>query len=96
MENFRKEITLAQISNVVHMTPNYFSSLFKAETGYTLLDYITRLRMEEVKSLMADKNLKTYEIGEMVGYKEPKYFCRVFKKMMGQSPLQYRKLHMRG
>lgn len=90
-ENYYREITLTDISNHVHVTPNYFSALFKAETGQNVLDYITNLRIEKVKSLMKDKSLKTYEIGEMVGYKSPKYFCRVFKKILGQSPSQYRK-----
>lgn len=91
-ENFKSEITLTDISNYVHVTPNYLSALFKAETGYNVLEYITNLRIEKVKFLMRDKSLKTYEIGEMVGYKDPKYFCRVFKKILGQSPLQYRKM----
>lgn len=91
IENFKEDISLTDIANHVHITPNYFCSLFKAETNQNLFDYITNLRIEKAKDLMKDDSLKTYEIGEIVGYKEPKYFSRVFKKVTGSSPSNYRK-----
>jgi two-component system, response regulator YesN len=90
-ENFDKDIALTEISSCVHLTPNYLCNLFKAEVGYNVFDYITNLRIEKAKSLMKDESLKTYVIGEMVGYKDSKYFCRVFKKCTGQPPAHYRK-----
>lgn len=90
-QNYKEEISLADISNHVHMTPNYFCALFKSETNQNLFDYIINFRIEKAKALMKDEGLKTYKIGEMVGYKDPKYFCRVFKKVTGLSPSDYRK-----
>lgn len=92
IENYAKEISLMDIANHVHVTPNYFCTLFKTETNQNLFDYIINLRIEKAKALLKDDALKTYEIGEMVGYKEPKYFCRVFKKSTGMSPSEFRKM----
>ena len=91
IKHLHEDISLTSISKHVHITPNYFCTLFKAETKQKLFDYITYLRIEKAKILMKDKRLKTYKIGEMVGYKEPKYFCRVFKKITGRSPSNFRK-----
>jgi two-component system response regulator YesN len=90
-ENLSKEINLTNIADYVHITPNYLCSLFKAETRQNLSDYIINLRIEKAKSLLQDEELRIYEIGEKVGYKETKYFCRVFKKITGKSPMQFRK-----
>lgn len=90
-QNYMEEISLTDIANHVHMTPNYFCALFKTETNQNLFDYIINFRIEKAKALMKDESLKMYRIGEMVGYKDPKYFCKVFKKICGLSPSQYRK-----
>ncbi len=91
IKHLHEDISLTSISKHVHITPNYFCTLFKAETNQKLFDYITYLRIEKAKALMKNGKLKTYKIGEMVGYKEPKYFCRVFKKVTGLSPSNFRK-----
>jgi len=88
---FTTELTLTDIARQVYLTPSYLSALFKSETGQNIMDYITELRIREVKNLMKNPTLKTYDIGVQVGYANPKYFCRVFKKVTGQSPSQYRR-----
>ncbi|MNN62848.1 HTH-type transcriptional regulator YesS [compost metagenome] len=72
------------------MTPNYISLIFKKETGETLTDYITRIRINKAKELLLTTDLKVMEISELVGYENPHYFSTVFKKTVGVHPLKYR------
>lgn len=86
---YQQEISLQLISNLVHLSKNYFANLFKKEMGESFLEYLTRLRIEKAKSLLTGE-LKTADIGHLVGIADPKYFSKVFKKNVGVSPSEYR------
>lgn len=83
-------ITLSSLSDAVALSPAYLSTLFREETGETLSAYITRQRMETSMRLLRETNLKIYEIAQMCGYTDGKYFSYVFKKYTGKTPLEYR------
>lgn len=85
-----EEISIKQIADHVYMSPSYFCRYFKMHTGETILDYITRQRMEKAKSLLADPGFKIQEISLMVGYQDVKYFSRLFKRWTGETPTRYR------
>ncbi|OIJ21282.1 hypothetical protein BKP45_00410 [Anaerobacillus alkalidiazotrophicus] len=89
-ENFTKEIGIESVSEVVDLSVSYFSVLFKQKTGVTFLEYLTNLRMEHACVLLKTTDLKTYEIANMVGYSDQRYFSQVFKKRMHVTPSQYR------
>lgn len=89
-ENYDKNISLKNIADNVHLTHNYFSNLFKREIGETVMSYLMDIRMEEAKKLLRNTDLKIYEISEKVGYEDPNYFGRVFKKYNGLTPIKYR------
>ena len=72
------------------MSPYYFSKLFKAETGTTFVEYLTNLRMERAQELLKDEGLSIKEICASVGYADPNYFSRTFKKNVGVTPTVYR------
>ena len=92
-ENFRNpSLSVETICEELHVSSSYFSKIFKQETGYTFLNYLISLRMEEAKRLLKQTDYKSHVIGEMVGYPEPNYFSYVFKKNCGVSPAKYRKL----
>lgn len=74
----------------LHITPTYFSTIFKKETGQSYVSYLTRLRMEKAKEFIELSNEKTYVIARKVGYEDPNYFSYVFKKQFGVSPSRYR------
>ncbi len=90
-ENYMKELTLDDVSRVVNISSYYFSKVFKEETGENFIDYLTRLRIEAAKSLLktTDKSMK--EISAEVGYSDPNYFSRNFKKYTGKTPTDYAK-----
>jgi len=89
-KNFSESITLEQVASHVHLSPNYFSSIFKMATGTTLVEYITHLRVEKAKALLMDLNHTVYQIAHEVGYNDSRYFCRVFKTIVGKTPSKYR------
>lgn len=90
-KNYSQNLSLKQIADVVYMNPNYLCDLFKQETGTYFSDYITRVRIDNAKKLLKTRaELKSYEVAELVGYKDAKYFTQVFKKQVGVTPTDYR------
>ncbi|MEY9095422.1 response regulator [Paenibacillus sp. RC84] len=88
--HFVEEITLEQAAERVHLSLHYFSKMFKRHMGETFIDYVTRLRIERAKELMKNDELSLKEVCFEVGYKDPNYFSRVFRKVTGISPTGYR------
>ncbi|MBP1996277.1 response regulator transcription factor [Paenibacillus eucommiae] len=83
---------LDSIANQFQISKEYFCSIFKEETGENFIQYLKGVRMVKAVSLMKDDpDLRIYEISERVGFRESKYFCRVFKAHFGQYPDEYRK-----
>ncbi|MFD0674606.1 response regulator [Cohnella sp. GCM10027633] len=84
------ELTLQRVAGDLYLNPNYLSDLFRKETGETFVDFLTRKRMEKAKELLKSTRGKSYEVAEQVGYKDADYFSKVFKKIVGMSPSDYR------
>ncbi|MFX3636013.1 MAG: helix-turn-helix domain-containing protein [Candidatus Pristimantibacillus sp.] len=81
---------LAMISNHCGKTPQYISTFFKKNSGQNITDYLSRMRVDQAKSLMENKALTNLQIAQMVGYMNDLAFIRVFKKMEGVTPGKYR------
>ncbi len=92
-ENFREALSLEQISSELGLSPTYFSSMFKKETGVTVTQYITNVRMEEAKRLLVKTNEPIGQIAEQVGYRDEKYFSRIFKSTVGLKAGEYRRIY---
>ncbi|WP_127490800.1 response regulator [Paenibacillus glycanilyticus] len=91
-QNFaQKGLTLHEVAQNNHVSPNYLSYLFKKETGYNLWEYVVKLRMEESKRLLLHTDMRRYEISEKVGYESPEHFSKIFKKYYGMSPSELKK-----
>ncbi len=88
--NFDKEVSLSEIANLVHLNSVYFSQLFKRETGHNFTQYLIGHRIEKAKELLHDGNNRVSEISFRVGYEDSNYFSRIFKKVTGLSPYEYR------
>ncbi|QJD84918.1 response regulator transcription factor [Cohnella herbarum] len=89
-ENFDRTITLEDVAKHVHLNASYLSFLFKEMTGQKYIDYLTLYRIDKAKAFLKQTNHKIHEVGEMVGYENPRYFTLVFKKYAQQSPVEYR------
>ena len=85
------ELTLFQVAEHVGLSEKYFTNRFTKETGETFSNYLTQLRIQKAKELLRTTTFKSYEIGEMVGYRNAEHFTRMFKKEAGCTPAQYRK-----
>jgi len=86
-----KGLTLNEIAQKNHVSPNYLSYLFKKYTGTNLWEYVVKLRMEESKRLILTTDLRRYEIADRVGYESPEHFSKIFKKYFGFSPSELKK-----
>lgn len=84
------EFSLNMIADHIGVSPSYFSSIFKQETGQSFVEYLTKTRIDKACELLRCTTLRTAEVGEQVGYNDPHYFSATFKKVMAQSPKDYK------
>lgn len=89
-DHLSQDISLQAIADHMYMHPVHVSRLFKMETGSNLSDYVLRLKMEQAAELLADHSLKSFEVALKLGYHNPNYFIRVFKKYYSVTPQEYR------
>lgn len=89
-QHFTEEISLEMTAEHVNLSPYYFSKMFKNESGENFSDYVTERRIAKSKELMTDVNVSLKEVCYLVGYKDPNYFSRVFKRVTGATPTEYR------
>jgi len=94
--NYNKDISLVDVSREVNISPYYFSKVFKDETGWNFIEYLTNLRIEKAKELLSSTECSMKEICVMVGYSEPNYFSRTFKKNVGVTPTEYKEGKVNG
>lgn len=90
-EHSHEDITLDAIGRKVDLSPFYISKMFKEQLGVNYIDFLTECRIEKAKRLMGDPEKSMKEITFEVGYHDPNYFSKVFKKMCDVSPTEYRK-----
>ncbi len=89
-ENYSKDISLDDISRLMNISPYYFSKLFKEKTGENFVEFLTRIRIDKAKELLKSPDISMKEICSEVGYGDPNYFSRIFKKVVGVPPTEYR------
>lgn len=82
--------SLEEASQRAGVSKNHLSFEFSRETGETFTEYLSRTRVEEAKRLLATSDLRVYEVGERVGYPNVEHFSRVFKKLVGVSPVRFK------
>jgi two-component system response regulator YesN len=87
--HYAEDITLNSVAEQVNISPQYFSKLIKKSTGFNFIDWLSMLRVKKAKELLASSNYTIKEVCFMVGYKDPNYFSRIFKKKQGMTPSEY-------
>ncbi|QGQ95039.1 response regulator [Paenibacillus psychroresistens] len=91
-KHYNEDVTLSKIAEITYVNSSYICDLFKNQTGENFIEYLTKIRIEKAKLLLKDARFKTYEVGDKVGYSDATYFSRVFKKIVGISPTEYRNI----
>jgi len=90
-KNLNQKLSLNHISKEAGYSPTYFTTLFKKETNYSPLSYFSHLKIVKACEFLDYTRIKVKEISFTLGYTDPYYFTKDFKKKMGMSPRQYRK-----
>lgn len=92
-ENFDQPLSLASVAALVHLNPAYLSFLFKREMGVNFSDYLQDCRMEHVKLLLRESEAPLKECAGRAGFSDYRNFCKLFKRLTGLRPAQYRSLN---
>lgn len=89
-KNLHLDVSLRVLADHVNLHPTHLSKIYKIETGEGISDYVSRLRMERACHKLKTTDKKVYEIGKEIGYMDPAYFIKVFKRQFGVTPQEYR------
>ncbi len=92
-DNYNQDFSNEELLNIANLSPYYFIRLFKKETGKTPQQYLVELKIDKAKELLSSSNYSVTEICFLCGFSEHSHFSKVFKKITGSTPLNYRKLH---
>ena len=92
-KNLSKNISRTDVASYVHLNEEYFSRLFKQQTGETFKDYVMMEKMREAQKLLKNSRLSVSIIASKVGYDNFSHFSKMFKKITDQTPQEYRKVH---
>lgn len=91
--HYQEALTLEQVSAAAGLSPAYFSTVFKKDTGMTFLEYLSGVRMDAAKQLLKETNRTIADICAAVGYSDVRYFTKSFTRYSGLKPNEYRKLY---
>jgi two-component system response regulator YesN len=90
VKNCHKNLSLEEVAHTVHLSPFYFSRLFKAEKGMNFVEFLTKARIERAKRMLKYPDQTIARIALECGYQDASYFCRVFRQEVNVTPNQYR------
>ncbi|WP_455714692.1 response regulator transcription factor [Anaerosporobacter sp.] len=95
-ENYYNNLTLQQVADKVSISAGYLSTLFNQELKCGFADYLNEVRVNHACTYLKQNYFKTYEIAYKIGFNDEKYFSKVFKKIKGMSPSEYKKGAFKG
>jgi len=90
MQYYAEDISLQGVASQINVNPSYLSRIFKQATGENFIGALTKVRIENAKHLLESKSYRVFEVADRVGYHNYTYFSKVFKKVVGVSPEEYR------
>lgn len=88
-QNIKRKVTLAQMSEIAQLSPFYLSRVFKEVTGYPIITYFNKMKIDKAKELFVEGNKKVKEVAYELGFTNEFYFSRIFKKIEGISPSEF-------
>jgi AraC family transcriptional activator of pobA len=90
-DRYRDPISLSDVARAVSLSPGYLTTVVRRKTGRTVLEWITERRMAQTRRLLVETDLSVEEVGYRVGYYDPGYFVRSFRRAHGTTPLRWRR-----
>ena len=90
-EHYCEKIYIEKLADMITVSPDYFTKMFKESIGRTPIEYINGLRINRAMCLLAKTGKSMAEIADEIGFCNPNYFHKIFKQYMSASPLSYRK-----
>ena len=90
-QNYTRKLKLAEMAEVTGLSEFYFDRLFKKSTGYTPHQYLTQYRIDRAKQLLQKEDLTATQIAKLCGFSNQSYFTKLFRQVVGTTPLGYRK-----
>lgn len=90
-ENYMKKISVEEIARYTYLSTTYVTKIYKEITGDTPINYLIRLRMDKAREILSEGHFSVQEVAKQVGYDDPYYFSKLFKKRYGCSPSEYKK-----
>lgn len=94
-QHYKEQISLDEVAHSAHLSVSRLSHIFKEQTGLTIIDYVTKVRIEYAKELLISTNKNCTEICFDTGYNNQSYFTRTFKEVSGVTPRQFREMNRR-
>lgn len=91
--HYFKKITMKGLAACVHMSPDYCGRIFRERTGTTLMEHVSRVRIDRARQLLLEEDLTVAQVGEMVGFRRSNHFSQVCRKVTGITPMALRR-HM--
>lgn len=89
-ESYQRNLSVEEAAERQKISAGYLSRIFKKETGYTFIDYLMYYRVKRAADLLRTSDLKIYEVADMVGYADQRYFSQVFRRVVGMTPRQFK------
>lgn len=90
LKYYQSNIQLKDLSEIVGVSPNYLCSVFKKDTGFTVIEYLNAVRIEQAKELLRTTDLSATEVAQQTGFSDTAYFCSVFKRITNRTVTDYR------
>ncbi|MBN1591592.1 MAG: AraC family ligand binding domain-containing protein [Pirellulales bacterium] len=90
-ENIAGRYSLLQFAQIAHLSTHHYCSLFKTRYGFSPIEYFNRLKMAKAQELLLNTTLQVRQVGRSLSFDDPYYFSRLFRKIVGVSPKEYRK-----
>ena len=95
-QNINSKITLTELSEMVQLSPTYLSRTFKDTTGYSVIEFFNKIKIDKAKELIIEGNKKIKEVAQTLGFADEFYFSRIFKKIEGISPSEFYSKNVHG
>ena len=89
-DRYIQGVSIDEAAEALGISSSYLSRLFKQETGYTFVDYLMHIRVKRAAELLRDPTVRVYEVADLVGYADARYFGQIFKKITGMTPREFK------